>query len=36
MPHTSTVPTGLLDELRNFYRREPSLLADDLPGLRLL
>lgn len=35
MPHATAVPTGLLDELRNFNRRDPSLLDDDLPGLRL-
>lgn len=35
MPHSTAVPTGLLDELRNFHRHNPSLLDDDLPGLRL-
>ncbi|MGH3822064.1 MAG: phosphotransferase [Pseudonocardiaceae bacterium] len=35
MPHDTAVPTGLLDELRNFHRRDPNLLDDDLPGLRL-
>ncbi len=35
MPHATAVPTGLLAELRNFDRRNPSLLDGDLPGLRL-
>jgi len=35
LPYAIAVPTGLLDELRNFHRREPSLLDEDLPGWRL-
>lgn len=34
MPHDA-VPTDLLGELRNFHQRDPKLLDEHLPGLRL-
>lgn len=35
MPSTTGVPTRLLAELRNLHHRDPSLLDNDLPDLRL-